>query len=77
MRLTVHIAETIRCVLKDIPETVVVEEQDPVTIGQLAVEIGIPPILVVFASVDGIKKNVNAVVSGDSQIHLFGTMAGG
>jgi hypothetical protein len=77
MQLTVHIAETIRCVVKDIPKTVVVERHKPTTIRQIAMDIGIPPILVVFAGVDGVKKGVNDVVTKDSKIHLFGTMAGG
>lgn len=77
MRLTVHIAETIRSVVKDTPKTVVVEKQEPITIHELIVDIGIPSVLVVYASVDGIKKKLNDVVSTDACIHLFGTMAGG
>lgn len=77
MQLTVHIAETIRCVVNDIPQSVVIEKRKPTTIRQLAMDIGIPPILVVFASVDGVKTEVNAVITGDAKIHLFGTMAGG
>lgn len=77
MQLTVHIAETIRCVVKNLPKSVVIEKRRPTTIRQLAVDIGIPPILLVFASVDGVKTEVNTAVAGDAEIHLFGTMAGG
>jgi len=77
MKLTVHIAETIRSVRKEIPKCVVIEKQKPATISQLAVEIGVPPILIVFASVNGMRKGVNDLVTGDAKIHLFGTMAGG
>jgi hypothetical protein len=41
------------------------------------VEIGVPPILIVFASVNGMRKGVDDSVTGDAKIHLFGTMAGG
>ena len=77
MRLTIHIAETLRSVIKDIPKKVVVYKTEPTTIQQLAIDIGIPPILVVFASVNGIKKNLNDSVAEDAKIHLFSTMAGG
>jgi hypothetical protein len=77
MQLTVQIAETIRCVVKDIPKTVVVEKQKPATIRQVATDIGIPPILVVFASVNGVKRGINDLVATNAKIHLFGTMAGG
>ncbi len=77
MKLTIHIAETIRCVLKDIPNCVVIEKHEPTSISQLAADIGVPPILVVFASVDGMRKEVNTVVTEDAKIHLFGSMAGG
>ena len=77
MKLTVHIAETIRSIVKDIPKSLVIEKQQPITIRQLTANIGIPPVLVVFTSIDGVKKDLDAVVSADAQIHLFGTMAGG
>jgi hypothetical protein len=33
--------------------------------------------LVVFAIINGVKRDVDTVVSTDAKIHLFGTMAGG
>ena len=77
MTLTVHIAETIRQVAKDIPKIVVVEKKETVTIRQLALDIGIPPVLIVFASVNGIKTGLNDTVADDAEIHFFGTLAGG
>ena len=77
MALTVHISENIRSVAKDLPKTVVVEKSTSTTIRKLAMDIGIPTILIVFASVDGVKKNMDEVIAGDAEIHFFGTIAGG
>jgi hypothetical protein len=77
MQLTVHIAETIRSVIKNIPKTVVTEKQRSITLRQLSVEIGIPPILIVFAVVNGVKKSLDEDITGDADIHFFGTMSGG
>jgi hypothetical protein len=77
MVLTVHISESIRSVVKDLPKTVVVEKPASSTIRQLAIDIGIPPILIVFAMVDDVKKSLDEVIAGDAKIHFFGTIAGG
>ena len=77
MTLTVHISEAIRCVFEEIPKSVVMQKQGSVTIRQIAEDIGIPPILIVFASVDGARRKLDDLVTGDAQIHLFGSMAGG
>lgn len=75
--ISVQLSEGIRCILKKKLTTVVVESQEPVTIKQLARDIGIPPILIAFAIMNGEKKNLDDVVESDANIHFFGTMAGG
>jgi len=77
MILTIHIAGTIRSVAPGLPRTLVVEKPEAVTVRELALDVGIPPILIVFASVDGVRKSLNDVISGDATIQFFGTMAGG
>jgi hypothetical protein len=77
MVLTVHISESIRSVVKDLPKTLVVEKSAPATIKQLAMDIGIPSILIVFAMVDGVRKSLDEAIAGDAEIHFFGTIAGG
>ena len=47
------------------------------TVRQIAHDIGIPAALIVFASVDGVKMNLDDVVDKDAKVHLFGTMSGG
>ena len=77
MTLTIHIADTIRRVATSLPRTLVVEKPAALTIRQLALDVGIPPILIVYASVNGTRKNLNDVITGDAEIQFFGTMAGG
>ncbi len=77
MTLTVHISESIRSIANDLPKTVVVEKAASTTIRQLALDIGIPPILIVFATADGVKKGLEEVIAGEAEIHFFGTIAGG
>ncbi len=77
MTLTVHISESIRSIANDLPKTVIVEKASSTTIRQLALDIGIPPILIVFATADGVKKGLDEVIAGETEIHFFGTIAGG
>ena len=75
--MNVQLSEGIQCVLKEERAPLVVESPEPVTIKQLAKDIGIPSALIAFAIADGEKKNLDDVVTSDTTIHLFGTMAGG
>ena len=77
MTLTVHISESIRSIANDLPKTVVVEKAASTTIRQLALDIGIPPVLIVFVTADGIRKGLDEVIAGAAEIHFFGTIAGG
>ena len=77
IKITVQLSEGIRSILRQKGSVVAVESEKPLTIEQLARHIGIPSILIAFAIVDGEKKNLEYVVTGDSSIHLFGTMSGG
>jgi hypothetical protein len=77
MTLTIHIADTLRSVATRLPRTLVVQKPEAMTIRELALDVGIPPILIVFASVDGVRKSLNDVITGDATIQFFGTMAGG
>lgn len=77
MRITVELSHGIQCVLKELPATVVVERSEPATIGRIAKEIGVPPILIAFAIENGEKRNLDAVLSGDAEIYLFAPLAGG
>jgi|GEM_PF-5527576 len=73
----IHLSAGIRCVIQDKPATIVIQCPAPMTIEQLCREIGIPAVLVAFAVVDGVKKNMDDLINADAAIHLFGTMAGG
>ncbi|MEJ2473276.1 MAG: hypothetical protein P8Y74_05255 [Desulfobacterales bacterium] len=77
MTLTIHVAQTIRSVVKDLPKTIIVEYMESKTLRQLAVDVGIPPILIVFGMINGVKKDLNDIIAADAEIHFFGTMSGG
>jgi hypothetical protein len=77
MTFTVHIPSTIRSVVNGLPQTVRVEKDTPLTIKGLASEIGIPHVLIVAAVVDGVKTDLNAMLSHTAEIHFIGTLAGG
>jgi len=77
IKISVQLSEGIRCVIEGKPSNFVVESPEPVTIKQIANDNGIPTILIAFAIVDGVKKNLDDIVKSDSKIHFFGTMAGG
>ena len=77
IKINVQLSEGIRCVIDGKPLNFVVESPEPVTIRQIAHDSGIPTILVAFAIVDGVKRNLDDVIKNDSKIHFFGTMAGG
>jgi len=77
MTLTIHVAQTIRSVVKDLPKTIIVEYMESKTLRQLAVDVGVPPILIVFGMINGVKKDLNDIIAADAEVHFFGTMSGG
>ena len=77
IRITIQIAETIRSVTRHPSPRLVLDSRAPLTIRQIARNIGIPATLIVYAIVDGVKMNLDDVIDWDAKIHLFGTMAGG
>lgn len=77
MTFTIHIAGTIRGIVDHLPRQAVVETTAPPTIRQLAADIGIPPILVVLAFVNGRKRGLDEPLIEDAEIYLMGPVAGG
>jgi len=81
MSATIHIAESIRCVAQGLPRKVVVPAPHGKTLRQLAIENGIPPILIVFTLVEGVRRDLEDVLEdvprGDTSIHFHGSIAGG
>jgi molybdopterin converting factor small subunit len=77
MAATIYIADTIRCVVKGLPKQVEIPEPEGKTIRQAALEVGVPPILIVFAVVDGIRRELDARLEDGDQVHFHGTVAGG
>lgn len=77
MTFTVHIASTIRSIVNDLPKTVVVQKGAPLTVRQLAADVGVPHVLIVAALVNDVKTNLNETLAHSAEIHFIGTAAGG
>ena len=77
MNFTIHISGTIRGIVDNLPAQTVAETTSPTTIRQLAAEIGVPPILVVLAFVNGRKQGLDEPLTEDAEIYLMGPVAGG
>jgi len=77
MTLTIQVAHSIRRVVNDLPKTIIVECTESKTLRQLAVDVGIPPILIVFGMINGVKKDLNDIIAANAEVHFFGTMSGG
>ncbi len=77
MKFSVHIAGTIRRLAAHLPDTTIVEIPGPLTVRELALEIGIPDVLVVFALVNGKRTALQTPLTRSAEVSFFGTMAGG
>ncbi|MDJ0784100.1 MAG: hypothetical protein QNJ22_19195 [Desulfosarcinaceae bacterium] len=77
MAVSIHIADTIRSVVPALPKQVTVEISKEKTLHEAALEVGVPPVLIVFAIVDGVRKALDEPVGESAQVHFYGTMAGG
>ncbi len=77
MAVTIHIADTIRCVAKELPGAVTVEQPEGKTFRQLALAAGVPPILIVFVIASGKRRVLGETYAGEDHIHFHGSIAGG
>ncbi|GAB4262819.1 MAG: hypothetical protein Kow0092_13330 [Deferrisomatales bacterium] len=77
MRVQVHLTGSLRAILEDRPESVMVDVPGPSTVGELLRAAGIPPRVVVVALVDGVGRDEEYRVEGDAELTLFGPLAGG
>ena len=55
----------------------IVEESKPFTVGELAADLKIPPMLIVVAIVDGKKCPLDYKLTKSAEIDLIGPIAGG
>ena len=77
MTFTIQISGTLRGIIDHLPQRAVVETTSPMTLKRLATDIGIPPILVVIAFVNGRKINLDERLDEDAEIYFMGPVAGG
>lgn len=77
MRIAVKISNSLCQIVEGLPGELIVEKSEPLTVGQLAVDLNIPPVLIVVALVDGIKCPLDFRLTTNAEIDLIGPIAGG
>ena len=77
MRIAVKISNSLRQIVDGLPGELVVDKSEPLTVGQLAADLNIPRVLIVFALVDGVKCPLDFELTKNAEIDLIGPIAGG
>lgn len=77
MTVTIHISDTIRSVAGDLAQKIELPASGDETVRQLAGRISVPAALITFSTVNGVRFSLDKPVQNGTEIHLFGTIAGG
>ncbi len=77
MRIEVKISNSLCQIVEGLPGELIVEKSGPLTVGQLAADLNIPPVLIVLAFVDGKKCPLDFRLTKNAEINLIGPIAGG
>lgn len=77
MKVKIILTASLRAVLEDKPEVVVLEIDEPMSIRQLLIETGINPLIVMKIFVDGVQGNKEDHIDKDVEIVLMGPVSGG
>lgn len=77
MQYTINIANNLTHLYPGLNREEKVHSTSPLTINEMAVRLGISPLLVVRAVVDGKIHPLDNPIKNDTDITLFGPIAGG
>jgi hypothetical protein len=77
MKIKVKVSNTLRHIVEGLPSELIVEKSEPLTIDQLAVDLKIPPVLIVNAFVDGVKCPLDFRLTKNAEVGLIGPISGG
>ena len=77
MKVRIHLSGSLRAILEDKSEEIVVEFDRSLSIKDLLLKIEIPPLMVVKAVMNGRPISKDFRIEDDAEIALIGPMAGG
>lgn len=77
MHYQVNITHNLRCLQTGLPETAEVTSDSPLSIAQITGQLGVNPLLIVVAVVEGKARSLDYIVEKDAAINLIGPVAGG
>ena len=77
MKIEVKISNSLRQIVEGLPGELIVEKSNPFTVGELAADLNIPPMLIVVAMVDGVKRPLDYTLTKNAEIDFIGPIAGG
>jgi len=78
MRLTVNLSGHLKSLYPDLEQVMEIELEQPVTVRDLAIRLGISPWIVMSASIDDQLRDVDFLLQEDqTKVTLIGPMAGG
>lgn len=77
MKYKITPANNLRSLLPQLPKECYVESDTPLTIGEIAVQLGIPSLLVVAGLIEKTLYPLDKIVENEAEIVLLGPVAGG
>ena len=77
MKAKVILTGSLQSILEDRPKEVMLEVDQPVSIRQLLIQMGINPRIVMKVFVDGIQREKGDQIDKEAEIILMGPVAGG
>ena len=77
MKYQINIANNLITLQPELPRYEAIQSQKPLTINEIAVRLGVAPLLIVVAVVDGAIHPLDKPIERDAKIGLLGPIAGG
>lgn len=77
MNYTVNLANNLVCLFPDLPRSTALKSSSVLTIQEIAVKIGVPPLLLVGGIINSALFQPEHRVESDAEIVLLGPVAGG
>ncbi len=75
--MTLHLSGGLRAILPDRPECITLTRDRPESAGQILIEAGINPLVIMKLIVNGRVADKSDIIDQDAEIYLIAPMAGG
>lgn len=77
MKYKVIPANNLRSLYPQLPKESIVESDRPLTVSEIAIKVGIPTLMVVAGQIDNKLYQLDEIVGKDSEVVIYGPVAGG